>query len=357
MMVAAPEVVKTLATLLARPLPPEEREAIVLVLGTMSGNRQMRPLVRKEEQVFTLMHKFLNLNPGSAPAGNSSSSHSSSASSSASGSNRLQEAIMSGLSKLADPDDIEAQQIVARLGVIPLAVHYLKMGPDVMRIPSAVLLGNLSLSAPKLVDQASQARGGLGKAMSWKINFSRSNSRASATNSGGGSNSGGANSSSSTTSPGGGGLMAGSDKLRSCKVHSGKCSLEATFCLVEGDVVHILLELVRRSEDRVADVCLAAVASLLAHEADQERAADFLVKLDAIEAAANVVGRTKNLTKWAVFVLERIFAIKKYQAPKYSQPAVAALGRFMTTATGQGRKTAAETLMKLNILPKGSFDL
>ncbi|CAI5470617.1 unnamed protein product [Closterium sp. Yama58-4] len=337
MMCAPPEVVKTLATLLARPLPGEEREAIVIVLGTMAGNKQMRPLVRVEEQVFTLMQKFLNLNPGAGPASSSGPGSSNPASSA-----RLQEAILSGLSKLADPDDIEAQQIVARLGVIQLAVHYLKMGPDVMRIPSAVLLGNLSHSTPKLVDQTSLDRR-LGKAMTWKLNFSRSNSRASASTGGTGSG----------ASP----VTTGTDKLRSCKVHGGKCSLESTFCLVEGDIVPILLELVRRSEDRVAEVCLASVATLLADEGDHERAADLLVKLDVIEAAAGVVGRTKELTKWAVYILEKVFAIKKYRAPKYSQPAVTALGRFMTTATGQGRKTAAETLMRLNILPKGSFDL
>ncbi|CAI5965951.1 unnamed protein product [Closterium sp. NIES-65] len=337
MMCAPPEVVKTLATLLARPLPGEEREAIVIVLGTMAGNKQMRPLVRVEEQVFTLMQKFLNLNPGAGPTSSSGPGSSNAASSA-----RLQEAILSGLSKLADPDDIEAQQIVARLGVIHLAVHYLKMGPDVMRIPSAVLLGNLSHSTPKLVDQTSLDRR-LGKAMTWKLNFSRSNSRASASTGGTGSG----------ASP----VTTGTDKLRSCKVHGGKCSLESTFCLVEGDIVPILLELVRRSEDRVAEVCLASVATLLADEGDHERAADLLVKLDVIEAAAGVVGRTKELTKWAVYILEKVFAIKKYRAPKYSQPAVTALGRFMTTATGQGRKTAAETLMRLNILPKGSFDL
>ncbi|CAI5494612.1 unnamed protein product [Closterium sp. Naga37s-1] len=337
MMCAPPEVVKTLATLLARPLPGEEREAIVIVLGTMAGNKQMRPLVRVEEQVFTLMQKFMNLNPGAGPASSSGPGSSNAASSA-----RLQEAILSGLSKLADPDDIEAQQIVARLGVIHLAVHYLKMGPDVMRIPSAVLLGNLSHSTPKLVDQTSLDRR-LGKAMTWKLNFSRSNSRASASTGGTGSG----------ASP----VTTGTDKLRSCKVHGGKCSLESTFCLVEGDIVPILLELVRRSENRVAEVCLASVATLLEDEGDHERAADLLVKLDVIEAAAGVVGRTKELTKWAVFILEKVFAIKKYRAPKYSQPAVTALGRFMTTATGQGRKTAAETLMRLNILPKGSFDL
>ncbi|CAI5497367.1 unnamed protein product [Closterium sp. Naga37s-1] len=326
MMCAPPEVVKTLATLLARPLPGEEREAIVIVLGTMAGNKQMRPLVRVEEQVFTLMHKFLNLNPGAGPTSSSGPGSSNAASSA-----RLQEAILSGLSKLADPDDIEAQQIVARLGVIHLAVHYLKMGPDVMRIPSAVLLGNLSHSTPKLVDQTSLDRR-LGKAMTWKLNFSRSNSRASASTGGTGSG----------ASP----VTTGTDKLRSCKVHGGKCSLESTFCLVEGDIVPILLELVRRSENRVAEVCLASVATLLADEGDHERAADLLVKLDVIEAAAGVVGRTKELTKWAVYILEKVFAIKKYRAPKYSQPAVTALGRFMTTATGQGRKTAAETLMR-----------
>ncbi|CAI7845115.1 unnamed protein product, partial [Closterium sp. NIES-53] len=299
MMCAPPEVVKTLATLLARPLPGEEREAIVI--------------------------KFLNLNPGAGPTSSSGPGSSNAASSA-----RLQEAILSGLSKLADPDDIEAQQIVARLGVIHLAVHYLKMGPDVMRIPSAVLLGNLSHSTPKLVDQTSLDRR-LGKAMTWKLNFSRSNSRASASTGGTGSG----------ASP----VTTGTDKLRSCKVHGGKCSLESTFCLVEGDIVPILLELVRRSENRVAEVCLASVATLLADEGDHERAADLLVKLDVIEAAAGVVGRTKELTKWAVYILEKVFAIKKYRAPKYSQPAVTALGRFMTTATGQGRKTAAETLM------------
>ena len=328
---AVPEVVTALGALLSRPLPAEEREAIVVILCTLAGDRRMRALVRKEEQLWSAMSKVMQ-----------------------SGTQKSQEAVLRGLSRLADPEDLETQLAVARLGVIPVAVHYLKMGPDVMRIPSAVLLGNLALSTPHLSEQAKEDRR-LSKG--WRLAFARSNSaRTSVTDR--------SDRSSGATSPLPAPVMLvpnhGSpgdrtEKLRSCKVHSGKCSLDATFCLVEGDLVGVLLELIRRSSDDVAGVCLAAVASLLAGDEDQERAADYLVKQDVIEAAAGCVGKSTQLTKWAVCVLERIFAFKKYQATKYSQPAVTALGRFMTTATGPARKTAAETLMRLNILPKGSL--
>lgn len=300
-MVAPAEVVKTLATLLNRPIPQEEREAIVIIMGAMAGNKQMRPLVREEEQVLVLMQRFLQ-----------------------SGSPKMQEAVMKGFSKLADPDDIEAQEAVCRLSIISTAVNYVRMGPDLMRIPSALLLGNLSLNTHKFSERLAGDRK-LGKALSWKMSFNKS-----------------------ASSP-------QKDKLRSCRVHGGKCSLEATYCLVEGEVAGVLLELVKRGEDKVAEVCLAALASLLTNDEDQEKAADYLVRLDTIGVAASVVGRNKNLTKWAVYVLERIFHFKKYRQQRYAQPAITALGRFMTTATGPARKTAAETLMRLNILPKGSL--
>lgn len=105
----------------------------------------------------------------------------------------------------------------------------------------------------------------------------------------------------------------------------------------------------------MAEVCLAAVASLLADDTCHERAAEFLVRRDVIEVAAKMVGRSADLTACAVYMLERIFAIPRFRKPRYSQPAVTALGRFMTTARGQSRKVAAETLMRLSILPKGSL--
>lgn len=346
-MVTTPEVVKALSALLGRPIPADEREAVAVVMATMVGNKKMRLLIRREEHVLGLMHKLLT-----------------------SASPRTQEKMMWGMAYLAEHDEadpqvvLEAQQAIARLGVIPLAVHFLKKGPDVMRIPSTTLLGNLSLSTPSLsiiMSNDRKAARGLGVSVGqpWSKlagSFSRSKSTSNSSNSSSAAAASAASSSMSSLSVSSSPGSASKDKVRSCKVHGGKCSLESTFCLVEGELVGVLLELARRGEDKVAEVSLSALGSLLADDDDQERAAEYLVKMETVEVAASLVGRTKALTKWAVYILERIFHFKRFRAERFSQPAITSLGRFMTTATGADRKMAAETLMRLNILPRSSLE-
>jgi len=97
------------------------------------------------------------------------------------------------------------------------------------------------------------------------------------------------------------------DKVRNCKVHAGKCSLESTFCLVEGELVGVLLELARRGRTESRRCPCQRWGAFWQTTMIRKGQQRYLVKMETVEVAAGLVGRTQALTKWAVYILERIF--------------------------------------------------
>lgn len=302
-MVASPQVVTILTSLLEKPISTEERDAIVIILSSMGAIKEMRTLVAKEENVIPILGKCL-----------------------LTGNPKVKEAAFMALAKLADPSDLETQLKVVKLGIISSAIEYLRLGPDVMRFPAALLMGNLSLSTPNLMGRSNERSFRKTLSAPFKMRTGPEKDK-----------------------------KMPHEKRKQCRVHSGKCSLDATFCLVEGDVLQILLELLEKGGPSVAEASLVAISSLLEDKQDQEKVVDYLVREGIIELASKLVGKDGTATERAVWVLERIFYYKKYKQPRYSQPAISALGRFMTTATGSSRKVAADALMRLDILPKVSI--
>eukprot|EP00271_Cylindrocystis_brebissonii_P012779 TRINITY_DN3207_c0_g2_i1.p1 TRINITY_DN3207_c0_g2~~TRINITY_DN3207_c0_g2_i1.p1 ORF type:complete len:1031 (-),score=121.13 TRINITY_DN3207_c0_g2_i1:912-4004(-) len=314
-MVAPPAVVGVLAQLLERPIPAEEREAVVGILSAMALNKSMHAPLCKEASVIPALAKCL-ANP----------------------SPKVKERAFIALTGLADTTDLAIQEVIAGSGALPLALHYARNGPDSFRIHSIKMFGYLSLSTPRILGKGSHSTTGnlvKGFASSLKLR--------------GGS-------SANTPARDEKKLSGSTEKRSKCHVHSGKCSLDATYCLVEGEVLPILIELVEKADVKVGEACLVAITTLLMDKDDMERGIDYLVKQHNIIAlAASLVGKTPSATEAAVELLERVFTSKKYRHPKYAQPAISALGRFLTTATGASRKAAADALMRLNILPRGSM--
>eukprot|EP00271_Cylindrocystis_brebissonii_P023464 TRINITY_DN9745_c0_g2_i1.p1 TRINITY_DN9745_c0_g2~~TRINITY_DN9745_c0_g2_i1.p1 ORF type:complete len:1058 (+),score=127.54 TRINITY_DN9745_c0_g2_i1:397-3570(+) len=346
-MIASPKDVHALTNLLDRPIPLEEREAIIFVLASMSENKSMHEVVLQEGHVVPTLSKCLDTSSAAA----------------------TKEKAFIALASLAQTPAVDNQLKIARSGVLPLAVQYLQLGPDKMRIPAIRMMGALSLSTPLVLGSASQSSGDSGLLGFARVSpLGRTSSLSKAASflkfpskkmplsplskaptlpfsktpslpfSGG--------------SPGG---SPTSEKRRACRVHSGRCSLDATFCLVEGDVLPILLQLLEKADTAVKEVAIDAIGTLLAGDADDsERAAEYLVKQNVIHLASNLVGESEQASEKAIGFLDRIFHHKKYQAPRYSQLAISALGRHLTGHGGNSKKRAAECLSKLGISPQVS---
>lgn len=294
--------IEALLDLLERPIAGEERENIVFVLACLAGNPKSRvfliSFVKKGNFTFDKFLKVENV--------------------------KLKEAALWGIARLADPGDLEAQEIVARGEVLGIAVECLKMGPDSLRFPSISLFSHLALNTGRILSRIREKKkGAMGFASAFKFKSK------------------------------------GGEKKKLCRAHVGKCGLEATFCLVEGEVLPWLLELIDKADSSVGEASFSALLSLLQLEdsAELERMVDYLVKVELVRVSSKLIGSSPSATKKVISLLEILLKYKKHRSPKLLQPATSALGKLVHISSGQSRKIAVEAFRMLELVsPQSSSE-
>ncbi|KAL8491524.1 hypothetical protein ACS0TY_023220 [Phlomoides rotata] len=97
-----------------------------------------------------------------------------------------------------------------------------------------------------------------------------------------------------------------------CPIHRGTCSLEETFCLLEGQAVDKLAALLDHKNDNVIEAALAALATLLDDSVDIEQGTQVLLDADGVKPILDLLlgKRTENLRRRTVWTVERLLRSK-----------------------------------------------
>ncbi|XP_051139824.1 U-box domain-containing protein 43-like [Andrographis paniculata] len=93
-----------------------------------------------------------------------------------------------------------------------------------------------------------------------------------------------------------------------CKVHRGTCSLQETFCLLEGRAVDKLVALLDHTNDAVVESALAALSTVLEDGVDVEEGVQVLLDAEGVKPILDVLmeKRTETLRRRAVWAVERL---------------------------------------------------
>ncbi|KAL3676102.1 hypothetical protein R1sor_026050 [Riccia sorocarpa] len=269
----------------------DEHESVLGILAGMSEVGGANLELQSDKVVLTLV-KFLE-------GGHSERCHEYAA------------AALSNLVEPGNPGVVQKQLLIAKNGGIPLLVRLLKEGSVRARCSSAVVLGRLSLSTPKLTKSISLAKRFVS--------------------------------------------LAGVRRYQRCKVHAGKCTVKDTMCLVESGAAGSLMLLLGQTELQSAEKALEALATLVADEESSARGVDFLVKRGVIAKLIGVLGKSDGLTDKAAKMIARILRDRRYRDERsYWQKAQNPLCLVVATGTGEARKSAALSLELLGLVPKGS---
>ncbi|XP_056168510.1 U-box domain-containing protein 24-like [Syzygium oleosum] len=170
---------------------------------------------------------------------------------------------LSALFRFTDPANVESQRIVVEQGVYPLLVNFLRVGSVTAKARAAALIGNLSMSTPRLV-------------MATKPSF----------------------------------CWCFSARVHLCPAHGSKCSVASTFCLLEANALPDLDELLRIQVHATAYDAIQA-PSMLVREGSPNRGASTLHKANAIKPLLEIfTWRMDSLKEEALGFLEKIFHSK-----------------------------------------------
>eukprot|EP00850_Spirogloea_muscicola_P004217 SM000018S03582 [mRNA] locus=s18:164519:169405:- [translate_table: standard] len=293
-LVTSDSVTRIIVKLLDRPIPAEEREAVACILAGMAGNPSSRKVLLKEEALPALVKCLPSQSPN------------------------MRTHACQAISKFTNPSEPDACQEVFQLGAISPLIDVLRNGTDSARQSAAVALGNLSLAQPSLAtDGVSDSRKHRGLGSKLMAGF-------------------------------------GVKEKGFCKVHQGRCTAAGRFCLVESDAVPLLVALIKEGSAAAASSAATSLGTLLDDEEDSDRAVDYLVKSDIIDAVVGLIAKSPRSSKIVVAILERVFKAKKYRGHKFSDTAVNNLLSLANNGREEVRTAAISTLEQLKLLPKGS---
>ncbi|KAG6554543.1 hypothetical protein Mapa_003922 [Marchantia paleacea] len=134
-----------------------------------------------------------------------------------------------------------------------------------------------------------------------------------------------------------------------CIVHSGRCSVKGSFCLIAAEALVPLVQTLEEREDGAAEAALGALKTLLLGE-NGERGAVAIADAQGIIPIIRVltVG-TPGAKEKAVSILERLFRIEKYRAA-YGSQAQMPLIDLTQKGSITTRPVAARILAHLNVL-------
>ncbi|ESQ27489.1 hypothetical protein EUTSA_v10018134mg [Eutrema salsugineum] len=142
-----------------------------------------------------------------------------------------------------------------------------------------------------------------------------------------------------------------------CKIHQGLCSLRESFCLVEGQAVDKLVDLLDHENVKVVGPALAALSTLLEDGLEVEKAVRLIDEADGITPILNVLleNRTENLRIRAVWMVERILRIEQIaEEVAEEQNVTAALVDAFQNADFRTRQIAENALKHIDKIPNFS---
>eukprot|EP00250_Pteridium_aquilinum_P006272 c16224_g1_i1 orf=272-3358(-) len=145
----------------------------------------------------------------------------------------------------------------------------------------------------------------------------------------------------------------GMKKFRICEVHTGKCSIKGTLCIVEAGAVPLLMNVIKEGAPQSAEQAVEVLNTLVTKE-NRSRGVDLLVRNGVIASLVSIVGKSNDATEKAAKLMEIIFQIKRYRDERFSKAATASLATILGTGTADARKAASVALMHLKKLTRGT---
>lgn len=208
-----------------------------------------------------------------------------------SGSMEAKENALSALFRFTDPTNMESQRIVVELGVYPLLVKFLESSSVTEKARAAALIGNLSLSSPKLTV--------LTKTVGfWCFRPPR-------------------------------GPL--------CPAHGGTCSVNTTFCMLEANVVPKMVNMLHEKVHATTYEVIQALSTLVRAESPQ-KGANVLHQFDAIQLILEVLSwGSESLKEEALRLLEKVF-LSREMVEVYRAAARLALVRLTGSSVNEGGK-------------------
>ncbi|XP_010274221.1 PREDICTED: U-box domain-containing protein 43-like [Nelumbo nucifera] len=230
-----------------------------------------------------------------------------------SGSMEAKENALGALFRFTDPTNLESQRLVVELGAYPFFLSFLKYGSVVAKARAVALIGNLSLSSPKLTVMSERP--------SW--------------------------------------LCFHPSRVPICRVHGGTCSVQTSFCLSEAKALPELVEILREKVHETAYEVLPTLSTLV-WESSCHGGANVLHEANAIKPILDVLNwGMPSLKEEALGVLEKVFATKELAEiyePIARVPLVGMTTRSISDDSQLGRK-AARVLAQLERYSKSSMPI
>ncbi|OVA09866.1 Armadillo [Macleaya cordata] len=181
------------------------------------------------------------------------------------GTMEAKENALGALFRFTDPTNLELQRMVVDLGAYSLLVDFLKSGTITAKARAAALIGNLSLSTPKLT------------AISQRNNW----------------------------------WCFHSVPMPTCEAHGGICGVSSTFCLLEANALHDLVRLLQEQVHATSYEAIQALSTLVVEDRSH-RGANVLHKAHAIWLVLEVLKwGTSSLKQEALNLLEKVFASRE----------------------------------------------
>ncbi|KAF5197325.1 U-box domain-containing protein [Thalictrum thalictroides] len=182
-----------------------------------------------------------------------------------SGTIEAKENALSAISRFTDPKSLESQRLLVELGLYPLLLSFLKSGTVTAKARAAALIGNLSLSSPKLtvMPKASSC---------WCFR---------------------------------------NTQIPICKAHGGICSVRSTFCILQADALPELVRLLHEKVHATAYEALQALFTLVSED-KYHKGAIVLHEANAISPIMEVLNwGNPSLKEESLHILEKVFLTRK----------------------------------------------
>ncbi|KAB2067570.1 hypothetical protein E1A91_A09G241300v1 [Gossypium mustelinum] len=214
-----------------------------------------------------------------------------------SGTMEAKEHALSALFRFTDPANVKSQQIVVEHGAYPLFVNFLKVESVTAKARAAALIGNLSMSSPKLT-VASKKTG------CWCFRTSR---------------------------------------VPVCPAHGGICNVNTSFCLLEAKALPYIVKLLHDEVEATAYEAIQTLSTLV-QDGCTQRGAIVLHEAGAINPMLDMLTwGTDSLKEEALGLLEKVF-ISREMVDNYGTKAryllVGLTGRNVHDDGRPGRKVA-----------------
>lgn len=214
-----------------------------------------------------------------------------------SGTMEAKEHALSALFRFTDPNNVESQRIVVQQGAYPLLVSFLRVGTVTAKARAAALIGNLSMSSPKLTIVSK-------KTGCWCFRTSR---------------------------------------VPLCPAHGGICNVEDSFCLLEAKALPYLVKLLHEEVEATAYEAIQTVSTLV-QDSCLQKGVNVLHEAEAIKPVLEILSwGTDSLKEEALGLLEKVF-VSREMVENYGSKAryllVGLTGRNVNDDGRPGRKVA-----------------